>query len=150
MDSLEANMPERLGRPREPLPNLRGEDETEIRYLIDLIETQSWILSPLKCPSCILGRHPPPKASANSSSKQKAVDPSTAFCTSLYSIEQGGVRSLELGPEMGSSRKEALGNLLGVVEMEIGRMMLNHHAKKAARDGGGSVGSGSMGRGERG
>ncbi|KAI4934663.1 hypothetical protein J4E85_002521 [Alternaria conjuncta] len=146
-------MPERLGRPREPLPNLRGEDETEIRYLIDLIETQSWILSPLKPPSCILGRHPPPKASASSTSKPKAVDPSLAFCASLYSIEQGGVRSLELGPEMGGSRKEALEHLLGVVEMEIGRMMLNddnYQKKKAARDGGGSVGSGSVGRGERG
>lgn len=55
---------------------------------------------------------------------------------------------------MGSSRKEALENLLGVVEMEIGRMMLNHHAKKAARGGGGGggglVGSGSVGRRERG
>ena len=40
MDSLAASMPERLGRPREPLPNLRGEDETEIRYLIDLIESK--------------------------------------------------------------------------------------------------------------
>jgi hypothetical protein len=40
MDSLAANMPERLGRSREPLPNLRGEDETEIRYLVDLIESE--------------------------------------------------------------------------------------------------------------
>ena len=60
---------------------------------------------------------------------------------------------MELGPEMGGSRKEALEHLLGVVEMEIGRMMLNddnYQKKKAARDGGGSVGSGSVGRGERG
>ena len=54
---------------------------------------------------------------------------------------------------MGGSRKEALEHLLGVVEMEIGRMMLNddkYQKKKAARDGGGGVGSGSLGRGERG
>lgn len=40
MDSPTANIPERLGRSREPLPNLRGEDETEIRYLVDLIESK--------------------------------------------------------------------------------------------------------------
>jgi hypothetical protein len=59
---------------------------------------------------------------------------------------------LELGPEMGASRKEALEHLLEVVEMAIGRMMLNddYHARKAAKDGGGSVGSGSGSRNERG
>ncbi len=43
---------------------------------------------------------------------------------------------------MGSSRKEALERLLEVVETEIGRMMLNdnYHARKAAKDGGSSVG----------
>jgi hypothetical protein len=57
-----------------------------------------------------------------------------------------------LGPEMGASRKEALEHLLEVVEMAIGRMMLNddYHARKAAKDGGGSVGSGSGSRNERG
>jgi hypothetical protein len=100
-------------------------------------------LSPLKPPSCILGRHPPPKSPGTSSHKQKAIiDPSLAFCASLYSIEKGGVRSLEVGPEVGSSRKEALERLLEVVETEIGRMMLNdnYHARKAAKDGGSSVG----------
>jgi len=111
---------------------------------------QSWILSPLKPPSCILGRHPPPKDP--NSSKQKIIDPSLAFCASLYSIGQGGVRSLEVGPEVGRSRKEALERLLEVVEMEIGRMMLNddYHARKVAKDSNSSIGSSGVSRTERG
>jgi hypothetical protein len=38
MDPLTAAMPERMGRSRDPIPNLRGEDESEITYLIHLIE----------------------------------------------------------------------------------------------------------------
>jgi hypothetical protein len=38
MDPLTTTMPERLGRSRDPIPNLRGEDESEITYLIHLIE----------------------------------------------------------------------------------------------------------------
>lgn len=53
---------------------------------------------------------------------------------------------------MGRSRKEALERLLEVVEMEIGRMMLNddYHARKAAKDTSSPVGSGGVSRSERG
>jgi hypothetical protein len=59
---------------------------------------------------------------------------------------------LEVGPEVGRSRKEALERLLEAVETEIGRMMLNddYHARKAAKDSSGSVGGGSVSRSERG
>ena len=50
-----------------------------------------------------------------------------------------------MGPEVGHSRKEVLGKLLEVVEIEIGRMMLNdgHHARKAAKEGSRGVAFGS-------
>lgn len=38
---METVMPDRLRQGREPLPNLRGEDETEISYLTNLIESES-------------------------------------------------------------------------------------------------------------
>ncbi|CAO2651900.1 Nn.00g001830.m01.CDS01 [Neocucurbitaria sp. VM-36] len=106
------NIPDRLSRPREPLPNLRGEDETEITYLTNLIETLSWILFPSKHPTCVLGRNP------------RSVDSSSLFCASLYTMGKGGVICLDIGPEMGETRKEVLTKLLGVVEIEIGKMML--------------------------
>ena len=34
------SLPERLVRSRDPLPNLRGEDETELSYLTNLIESE--------------------------------------------------------------------------------------------------------------
>ncbi|KAF1849414.1 uncharacterized protein K460DRAFT_267324, partial [Cucurbitaria berberidis CBS 394.84] len=102
---------ERLTRPREPLPNLRGEDETELSYLTNLIETLSWILFPTKHSTCVVGRHPRPP------------DTSSTFCASLYSMGKGGVKCLDIGPEMGVTRKEVLKKLLGVVELDIGKMM---------------------------
>jgi hypothetical protein len=51
---------------------------------------------------------------------------------------KGGTRMLDLGPEVGCSRKEVLVKLLDVLETEIGRMMMNdgHHARKAKESGG--------------
>jgi hypothetical protein len=59
---------------------------------------------------------------------------------------------LEGGPEVGRSRKEALERLLEVVEMEIGRMMLNddYHARKVAKDSNSSIGSSGVSRTDRG
>ncbi|RMZ70704.1 hypothetical protein GMOD_00000835 [Pyrenophora seminiperda CCB06] len=120
--ALTNSLPERLLRaPRETaLPNLRGENETELRYLIDLIESQSWILSPLSPPTCILGRHPPPKDTSSSSHHLTNKHPpppananANAFCASLYSLGKAGARTLELGPEVGGSRKQVLERLLG-------------------------------------
>lgn len=37
---------------------------------------------------------------------------------------KGGVKCLDIGPEKGETRKEVLGKLLGVVEVEIGKMMV--------------------------
>jgi hypothetical protein len=44
--SMETVMPDRLRQGREPLPNLRGEDETEISYLTNLIECKSVTFHP--------------------------------------------------------------------------------------------------------
>jgi hypothetical protein len=87
----------------------------------------------------MLGRHPPPKHSSPSSSAL-SVDPDAAFCASLYSMGKGGVRTIDLGPEVGGSRKEVLVKLLEVLETEIGRMMLNdwYHARKVREAAGGS------------
>jgi hypothetical protein len=174
MDPLTAAaMPERLGgRSRDPIPNLRGEDESEITYLIHLIECTSpspcpWLSSfhftsflrhadfdpttalswtlygPTKQGTCILGRHPPPKSSASSLDPPPPIDPDSAFCASLYSIGKSGTRMLDIGPEVGASRKEVLVKLLEVLETGIGRMMLNdgYHARKAKE--GSASGSGS-------
>ncbi|KAF1831435.1 hypothetical protein BDW02DRAFT_505328 [Decorospora gaudefroyi] len=126
-------MPDRLTHSRDPLPNLRGEDEQELAYLIHLIESLSWPLfsTPNNQPTCLLGRHPHPKHGA--------------FCASLYSFSKNGGKSLDLGPETGPSRKLVLVKLLEVVEMEIGRMMLNDewHGRKGGKEG---VGSGGAGR----
>ncbi|KAI1516241.1 hypothetical protein L13192_04872 [Pyrenophora tritici-repentis] len=119
-----SNLPERLLRQRE-LPSLRGEDETELRYLVDLIESTSWILSPISPPTCILGRHPPPKNPPLSTSTLSNPSATNAFCASLYTIGKAGARTLELGPEVGKTRKETLGRLLECVEVEVGRLMLN-------------------------
>ncbi|KAH7386020.1 hypothetical protein BKA66DRAFT_569331 [Pyrenochaeta sp. MPI-SDFR-AT-0127] len=118
MAATTTTIPEHLGRFREALPNLRGEDEAEILYLANLIETLSWILFPSRHPTCILGRHPKPP------------NDSHAFCASLYSMGKDGAKYLVLGPEMGISRKKVLMKLLVIVEREIGRMMFRD-AKRA-------------------
>jgi len=59
----------------------------------------------------------------------------------LYSIDKGGLRALELGPEVGYSRKEALGKLLCSVELEVGRLILNDEwrARKGRKEERGGV-----------
>ncbi|KAF2126908.1 hypothetical protein P153DRAFT_398993 [Dothidotthia symphoricarpi CBS 119687] len=137
MDAFTPSMSERSLQPRESPPNLRNENETEISYLSNLIESTSspshqthphakssalaWILFPAKHPTCVLGRHPKPP------------DSESKFCASLYSMGKGGVKCLDIGPEMGESRCKVLGKLLVLVEVEVGRMML----KDARRAGGG-------------
>jgi hypothetical protein len=104
----------------------------------------SWMLyGTTKQGTCILGRHPPLKSSASSLHPPPPIDPDSAFCASLYSIGKGGIRILDIGPEVGASRKEVLVKLLEVLETEIGRMMLNdwYHARKTKE--GSASGSGS-------
>jgi hypothetical protein len=47
---------------------------------------------------------------------------------------KGGTKSLELGPEFGASRKEALGRLLESVEREIWGMVVKD-GKRADKEG---------------
>ncbi|EOA90420.1 uncharacterized protein SETTUDRAFT_167282, partial [Exserohilum turcica Et28A] len=151
MDSFPSTFSDQNIRSNESLPlNIRGEDEVEWRYLSELIEAQAWILYPLKPVSCIVGRHPPPRKSHSTSisistsisastsappssqhkhthnkqqqQQQQAYNPSNAFCASLYTITKGGLCTLQLGPEVGTSRKDVLGKLLYTVEMEVGRL----------------------------
>ena len=67
---------------------------------------------------------------------------------------KSGAKCLDMGPEMGESRKEALAKLLVVVETEVGRMLLRD-AKRAgalaneAVGRGRGAGSGGGGGGER-
>ncbi|KAL6708580.1 hypothetical protein ACN47E_002561 [Coniothyrium glycines] len=105
-------------RPREALPNLRGEDEAELSYLANLIETSSFILLSSAHPTCVLGAVPRPP------------DVHSAYCASLYSMGKGGIKCLELGPEYGANRKDALRGLLERVEKEIGSMMVRDEKKK--------------------
>ncbi|KAF1918457.1 hypothetical protein BDU57DRAFT_572656 [Ampelomyces quisqualis] len=105
------------------LPNLRGEDETEISYLVNLIETQAWILFPSKHPTCVIGRFP----------SDSTEDP-PKFCAALYTMGKGGVKSLDCGPKMGTTRKEALMRLLGSVENDIGKIMVGDKREKRERE----------------
>ncbi|KAF1945920.1 hypothetical protein EJ02DRAFT_368243 [Clathrospora elynae] len=123
-------MPERLARSREPLPNLRGEDETELQHLTGLIENVSWILCPGKHTTCVIGRILNPRDSA------------CTYIASLYSMGKGGVKCLDFGPEKGKTRKEALTRLLSLVEEEIGGMMLRD-AKRSKAEAQARRGSGS-------
>jgi len=61
---------------------------------------------------------------------------------------QGGAKCLEIGPEMGETRKEVLTKLLSVVETEIGRMMLRD-ARRATNEGQAGRLGGGNGGGER-
>ncbi len=60
---------------------------------------------------------------------------------------KGGAKYLDIGPETGESRKEALTKLLSVVEMEIGGMMLKDakRANAAAAAAGEEKGRGKVG-----
>ncbi|KAF2452089.1 hypothetical protein P171DRAFT_479099 [Karstenula rhodostoma CBS 690.94] len=121
--------------PPHPAPNVRGEDETELQHLINIIEGKSspfstnnsntptalsWQVSPVpnKHFTVLLGRHPKPPT------------PSSAYIAAVYSMSKGGAKALEIGPEMGVSRKEALRRLLEVVEGEVGRGVLRDGRKK--------------------
>ncbi|KAF1967899.1 hypothetical protein BU23DRAFT_602624 [Bimuria novae-zelandiae CBS 107.79] len=106
-----------------PMPNVRGEDEGELQYLISIIEALSWHLfpTPAKHPTVLLGRY--------SKTITSQTNGSGGFVAAVYSLSKGGGKALEWGPEVGSSRKEALGRLLKGVEEEVGRGIL--------RDGGG-------------
>jgi hypothetical protein len=55
---------------------------------------------------------------------------------------KGGIRTIDIGPEVGASRKKVLVKLLEVLETEIGRMMLNdwYHARKTKEAGGSGSG----------
>lgn len=61
---------------------------------------------------------------------------------------KGGVKCLDIGPEKGETRKEVLTKLLGVVETEVGMMMLRDARRASSVEGRGG-GSGN-GNGERG
>lgn len=108
---------------------------------------QAWILFPSRHPNCVLGRD------------SRSTDDASNFCASLYSMGKGGVKCQDVAPEYGATRKEALINLLSVVEDKIGRMMIRDGREaKEAREGerGMSGGNGSRdgkrreGDGERG
>ncbi|KAF2643822.1 hypothetical protein P280DRAFT_514816 [Massarina eburnea CBS 473.64] len=137
------------------LPNVRGEDETELRFLIRMIEDLAFPLLtttssippssstttqntprhiPQLQPSCLLGRHPKPSATNT-----------TPFCASIYSLSKSGSRTLEYGPENGKTRKEALGRLLDVVEGEVGKMMIKD-AREAGKERDVGVAMGREGR----
>ncbi|EAT82116.1 hypothetical protein HBI56_080840 [Parastagonospora nodorum] len=117
-------MTERTRTRREPLPNLRGEDETEIQLLTQLIESGAWMLSPLRPPTCVIGRIPP----------EEVTDGGPKYCVSLYSMGNGGVKGLDSGPKHGLTRKEALSKLLFQVETELGRMMITDKREKRERE----------------
>jgi len=61
----------------------------------------------------------------------------------VYSVTKSGGKNLELGPEVGASRKEALRRLLEAMEGEVGRMMV----RDARRGRGEAPGVGLEGRG---
>lgn len=48
----------------------------------------------------------------------------------VYSLAKGGAHTLEIGPEVGASRKEALQLLLEVVERGIGARILREGRRK--------------------
>ncbi|OAG09363.1 uncharacterized protein CC84DRAFT_1136967 [Paraphaeosphaeria sporulosa] len=119
--------------PAHPTPNVRGEDEAELQYLINIIESKSSLISPLfprlflntstalsyqlspaphKHPAVLVGRHPKPPS------------PSPTYVAAVYSMSKGGAKALEMGPETGGTRKEALRRLLEIVEGELGREMV--------------------------
>lgn len=139
-----------------PLPNIRGEEESELEYLIHVIECTSRSRppfslhqtptpspsppikpppltpaalsylsssSPTKHPTVLLGRHP------------KTSAPSASYVAAVYSVAKSGAKTLEIGPEMGSSRKEALKRLLEVVEGEVGRGILRDGRRKGEGEG---------------
>jgi hypothetical protein len=81
---------------------------------------QSWVLFPSRHPTCVLGRH------------CKPTNDDQKFVAALYSMGKGGVKSLDLGPEIAPTRKQVLIQLLEAVETEIGVMMVND--KKQKRD----------------
>jgi hypothetical protein len=53
-------------------------------------------------------------------------------------LAKGGAQTLEIGPEMGSSRKEALERLLEVVERGVGARILREGRRKEVRKEGGN------------
>lgn len=48
----------------------------------------------------------------------------------MYSLAKGGAQTLEIGPEVGGSRKEALERLLEVVERGVGARILREGRRK--------------------
>ncbi|KAF2867699.1 hypothetical protein BDV95DRAFT_502440 [Massariosphaeria phaeospora] len=95
----------------------RSEEEKEVQLLGSMISNLSWILFPPKEPYCMLGRHPKPP------------DASSQFCASLYSMGKGALRNLELGPEFGATKLQAMAKLLYSVEVEIGKLQLKDARK---------------------
>ncbi|KAJ4305807.1 hypothetical protein N0V90_001339 [Kalmusia sp. IMI 367209] len=133
-------MPERDVLRRDNLPNIRGEEEVELRYLISMIENLSWQLSsnPAKHPTCLLGRH------------TKSPSAASSFIAAVYSMTKPGTKTLELGPEFGATRREALGRLLEVVEGELGRTIVRDARRKDAGGAGASAVNGGGGGGSNG
>ena len=54
-------------------------------------------------------------------------------------MSKGGAKVLEMGPEMGGSRKDALRRLLEVVEAEVGRRILRDERRKGDGSGSGNI-----------
>ncbi|KAF2710093.1 hypothetical protein K504DRAFT_533087 [Pleomassaria siparia CBS 279.74] len=83
-------------------------DSVEIVGLAAFLYPKNYVL-------CILGRHP----------KQ-----SGRFVGSVYSMGgKAGARTLDVGPEVGESRLDALAKLLYRVEFEVGKMQLKDAPK---------------------
>jgi hypothetical protein len=58
---------------------------------------------------------------------------------------KGGAKGLDCGPKTGQTRKAALMKLLGHVEIDIGRMMLNNKMELRRREEGRDRGGGNGG-----